>query len=149
MKIVIQRVSQASVKVNNEIVGEIKNGLLLLVGVTHNDTSFDVDYLVKKIINMRIFEDENGKMNISLLQKGYDILSVSQFTLFAQTERGNRPGFSDAAKPEQAKKLFEEFNAKIRGWNVKVETGIFGAMMEVSLINEGPVTIIIDSKKKG
>lgn len=149
MKIVIQRVSQASVKVNNEIVGEIKNGLLLLVGVTHDDTSFDVDYLVKKIINMRIFEDENGKMNISLLQKGYDILSVSQFTLFAQTERGNRPGFSDAAKPEQAKKLFEEFNAKIRGWNVKVETGIFGAMMEVSLINEGPVTIIIDSKKKG
>jgi D-tyrosyl-tRNA(Tyr) deacylase len=149
MKIVIQRVSQASVKVNNEIVGEIKNGLLLLVGVTHDDTSFDVNYLVKKIINMRIFEDENGKMNISLLQKGYDILSVSQFTLFAQTERGNRPGFSDAAKPEQAKKLFEEFNAKIRGWNVKVETGIFGAMMEVSLINEGPVTIIIDSKKKG
>ncbi len=149
MKIVIQRVSQASVKVNNEIVGEIKNGLLLLVGVTHDDTSFDVDYLVKKIINMRIFEDENGKMNISLLQKGYDILSVSQFTLFAQTERGNRPGFSDAAKPEQAKKLFEEFNAKIREKNVKVETGIFGAMMEVSLINEGPVTIIIDSKKKG
>jgi len=147
MKVVIQRVSCANVKVDGKIVGEIKNGLLLLVGVTHDDTTDDVDYLVKKIINTRIFEDENGKMNISLMQKGYDILSISQFTLFAQTERGNRPGFSEAARPEQAKKLYEELNGKIRKDNVKVETGIFGEKMEVSLINDGPVTIIIDSKQ--
>ena len=148
MKIVIQRVSKANVKVDNVVVGQIDKGLLLLVGVTHDDTPEDVDYLVKKIINMRIFEDDNGKMNISLLQKGYDVLSVSQFTLFAQTERGNRPGFSDAARPELAKRLYDEFNEKVRNENIKVETGIFGAMMEVSLINEGPVTIIIDSKNR-
>lgn len=148
MKVVIQRVSRASVTVEEKIVGEIDHGLLLLVGVTHDDTSEDVDYLVKKIINMRIFEDDNGKMNISLIQKGYDILSISQFTLFAQTERGNRPGFSDAARPELANSLYDEFNEKIRRENVKVETGIFGAMMEVSLINDGPVTIIIDSKNR-
>ena len=148
MKVVIQRVSNANVKVDGKVVGEIENGLLLLVGVTHEDTSYDVDYLVKKITNMRIFEDENGKMNISLLQKGYGILSISQFTLFAQTERGNRPGFSEAARPEHAKTLYEEFNDKIRKENVKVETGIFGAMMDVSLVNDGPVTIIIDSKNR-
>jgi len=148
MKIVIQRVSKASVKVNDEVVGAINNGFLLLVGVTHDDTSEDVDYLVKKIINMRIFEDENGKMNLSLLQKGYDILSISQFTLFAQTDKGNRPGFSNAANPELAKKLYDEFNMKLRAENIKVETGIFAAKMEVSLINDGPVTIIIDSKNK-
>lgn len=148
MKIVIQRVSKASVKVNDEVVGAINNGFLLLVGVTHDDTSEDVDYLVKKIINMRIFEDENGKMNLSLLQKGYDILSISQFTLFAQTHKGNRPGFSNAANPELAKKLYDEFNMKLRAENIKVETGIFAAKMEVSLINDGPVTIIIDSKNK-
>jgi D-aminoacyl-tRNA deacylase len=148
MKIVIQRVDKADVKVDNKIVGVIGKGLLLLVGVTHDDNTEDVNYLVKKIINMRIFEDENGKMNISLLQKGYDILSVSQFTLFAQTERGNRPGFSEAARPEQAKQIFDEFNDKLRQENIKVETGIFGAMMEVSLVNDGPVTIIIDSKNR-
>lgn len=148
MKIVLQRVSEASVIVNNEVVGEINNGLLVLVGVTHDDTSEDIDYLVKKIANMRIFEDENGKMNISLIQKGYDILSISQFTLFADTKRGNRPSFTESAPPAVANKLYEEFNEKIRKENIKVETGIFGAMMEVSLVNDGPVTIIIDSKNR-
>ncbi len=148
MKIIIQRVINANVIVDKKIVGEINNGLLLLVGVTHDDTLEDVNYLVRKIINMRIFDDENGKMNISLIQKGYDILSVSQFTLFAQTERGNRPGFSEAAKPTLAKQLYEEFNKKLRENKVRVETGIFGAMMEVSLVNDGPVTIIIDSKNR-
>lgn len=147
MRVVIQRVSKACVKIKGEIVGKIGPGFLLLVGFTHDDTSSDIDYLVKKIVNMRIFEDENGKMNISLLQKGYQILSVSQFTLFADTRSGNRPGFSAAAKPEIATKLYDEFNAKLREQNVHVETGIFGAEMEVELVNDGPVTIIIDSKK--
>lgn len=148
MRVVIQRVSKASVTVEGKVVGKIGPGFLLLVGFTHDDTSADIDYLVKKIVNMRIFEDENGKMNISLLQKGYEILSVSQFTLYAQTHNGNRPGFSDAAKPEVATKLYDEFNEKLRKQNVHVETGIFGAMMEVELVNDGPVTIIIDSKQK-
>lgn len=147
MRVVIQRVSKACVKIKGETVGKIGPGFLLLVGFTHYDTSSDIDYLVKKIVNMRIFEDENGKMNISLLQKGYQILSVSQFTLFADTRSGNRPGFSAAAKPEIATKLYDEFNAKLREQNVHVETGIFGAEMEVELVNDGPVTIIIDSKK--
>lgn len=148
MRIVIQRVSKASVKINDNIVGKINNGLLLLVGVTHDDTSQDVDYLVKKIMNLRIFEDDEGKMNISLLQKGYEILSISQFTLHADTRKGNRPSFIEAAKPDQAEALYNEFNEKLRNENIKVETGIFGAMMEVSLINDGPVTIIIDSKNR-
>lgn len=147
MRVVIQRVSKACVKIKGETFGKIGPGFLLLVGFTHDDTSSDIDYLVKKIVNMRIFEDENGKMNISLLQKGYQILSVSQFTLFADTRSGNRPGFSAAAKPEIATKLYDEFNAKLREQNVHVETGIFGAEMEVELVNDGPVTIIIDSKK--
>lgn len=148
MRIVVQRVKQASVKVDDKIVGEINNGFLLLVGVTHDDTSKDVDYLVNKIINLRIFEDDEGKMNLSLKQKNYDILSVSQFTLHADTRRGNRPSFINAARPEQAEKLYNEFNEKLKQQNIKVETGIFGAMMEVSLINDGPVTIIIDSKDR-
>ncbi len=148
MKVVIQRVSKANVKVNDKVVGEINDGLLLFVGVTHDDTSCDVNYLVKKIMNMRIFEDENNKMNISLLQKGYEILSVSQFTLYGDTSRGNRPSFIEAARPEQAKALYDEFDEKLRKENIKVETGIFGAMMEVSLVNDGPVTIIIDSKNR-
>lgn len=148
MRVVIQRVKEAQVKVQEEITGKIKNGLLLLVGFTHDDTSLDVDYLVKKIINMRIFEDEFGKMNLSLLQKGYDILSVSQFTLYAQTAKGNRPSFTEVANPEYAYRLFTEFNEKLRRENVKVETGVFGAMMEVSLVNDGPVTIVIDSKQR-
>lgn len=148
MRIVIQRVKEAKVEVDKKIVGQIDAGFLLLVGITHDDTSEDIDYLVKKVINMRIFEDENGKMNLSILQKGYAILSISQFTLYAQTDRGNRPGFTNAADPEYAQKLYEEFNEKLRKENVRVETGIFGAQMDVSLINNGPVTIILDSKNR-
>lgn len=146
MRVVIQRVSKASVSIDGNVVGKIGPGLLLLVGFTHGDSSADIDYLVRKIVNMRIFEDENGKMNISLLQKGYQILSVSQFTLYADTSGGNRPGFSNAAKPEIATRLFDEFNQKLRNQGVVVETGVFGAEMEVELVNDGPVTIIIDSK---
>lgn len=148
MKIVVQRVKQASVTVSNEVVGKIDNGFLLLVGVTHEDTSSDVDYLVKKVINLRIFEDENGKMNISLIDKGYNILSISQFTLYADTSKGNRPSFINSADPLLAEGLYNEFNNKLRQANIHVETGIFGADMEVSLINDGPVTIIIDSKNR-
>lgn len=148
MRIVIQRVKEASCVVENQVVGKIDNGLLLFVGVTHDDNSEDVDYLVRKIVNMRIFEDENQKMNLSLKDKGYDILSISQFTLFAETRHGNRPGFSNAADPKKANELYEEFNEKLRLNDVKVETGVFGAMMEIKLINDGPVTILIDSKNK-
>jgi len=148
MRVVIQRVKEASCVVENQVVGKIDNGLLLFVGVTHDDNSKDVDYLVRKIVNMRIFEDENQKMNLSLKDKGYDILSISQFTLFAETRHGNRPGFSNAADPKKANELYEEFNEKLRLNDVKVETGVFGAMMEIKLINDGPVTILIDSKNK-
>ena len=146
MRVVIQRVSKASVSIDGNVVGKIGPGLLLLVGFTHGDSSADIDYLVRKIVNMRIFEDENGKMNISLLQKGYQILSVSQFTLYADTSGGNRPGFSNAAKPEIATRLYDEFNQKLRNQGVVVETGVFGAEMEVELVNGGPVTNILDSK---
>ncbi|NLD26979.1 MAG: D-tyrosyl-tRNA(Tyr) deacylase [Acholeplasmataceae bacterium] len=146
MKVVVQRVKEASVTVDNQVVGKIKAGFLLLVGITHSDDSQDVEFMVKKISNLRIFEDGNNKMNISLLQKGYEILSVSQFTLYGDTNKGNRPSFVEAARPEQAQALYEEFNAGLQREGIHVETGIFGASMEVALINDGPVTIIIDSK---
>jgi len=148
MKVVIQRVNQAKVSVDHDIKGQIDNGLLLLVGITHEDDTNDVDYMVKKIPNMRIFEDDDGKMNLSLIQKGYEILSISQFTLFADTKKGNRPGFSKSAKPDYANKLYNLFNDKLRKQGIKIDTGVFGASMEIDLINDGPVTIIIDSKNK-
>src|SRR5690554_1111930 len=148
MKIVIQRVKEARVEVKKKIIGEIKNGFLLLVGVSQDDKKDDIDYLVRKIINMRIFEDDEGKMNLSLVDKNYDILSISQFTLYADTKKGNRPGFSQAAHPDLANKLYERFNEGLRKENIKVETGAFGEHMDISLINDGPVTIIIDSKNK-
>ncbi|HEY8435596.1 MAG TPA: D-aminoacyl-tRNA deacylase [Haloplasmataceae bacterium] len=148
MRVVIQRVKEARVIVDGRVAGEIGRGFLILVGVTHEDTTQDVDYLVRKVKNLRIFEDDKGKMNLSILQKGYDILSVSQFTLYANTKEGNRPSFIEAARPEQAKALYDEFNEKLRKEGIRVETGVFGAMMDVSLINEGPVTIYIDSKDR-
>lgn|SRR5690554_1373556 len=148
MKIVIQRVKEASVNVNNTIIGKIDNGLLLFVGVVPDDNDEDIAYLVRKIVNMRIFEDDEGKMNLSLVDKNYDILSISQFTLYADTKKGNRPGFSQAAHPDLANKLYERFNEGLRKENIKVETGAFGEHMDISLINDGPVTIIIDSKNK-
>ncbi|KAB2338679.1 D-tyrosyl-tRNA(Tyr) deacylase [Cytobacillus depressus] len=146
MRVVVQRSKEASVKVNGEIVGSITKGFVLLVGVTHEDKDEDAAFLAEKIANLRVFEDDNGKMNLSILDKGGEILSVSQFTLYGDCRKGRRPNFMDAAKPEQALNLYDTFNAYLREKGLKVETGEFGAMMDVQLINDGPVTLIIDSK---
>ncbi|BAM47182.1 D-aminoacyl-tRNA deacylase [Amphibacillus xylanus] len=148
MRAVIQKVSQASVKVENKIVGQIDHGFVVLLGVTHNDTEEDAEYLAKKICHLRIFEDEAEKMNLSLLDVQGSVLSISQFTLYSDTRKGRRPSFTDAARPEQANQLYEYFNQQIESYGVKLETGEFGAMMDVSLINQGPVTIIIDSEQR-
>jgi len=146
MRIVVQRSKKASVTVNEKVIGEIEKGLVLLVGVTHDDTEEDAAFLADKIVNLRIFEDENQKMNLSLLDVGGSILSVSQFTLYGDCRKGRRPNFMAAAKPEQALNLYHYFNQILKEKNVKVETGEFGAMMDVALINDGPVTLILDSK---
>ena len=148
MKIVVQRVSQASVKVNNEITGEISKGLLLLVGIEENDEKEDAEWLSKKILDLRIFSDEEGKMNRSVKNINGEILCVSQFTLIADYKKGNRPSFIKAAKPEKAVPLFEYFKGLIKSSGLKTESGIFGADMKVSLLNDGPVTIVMDSKTK-
>ena len=149
MRIVLQRVKSASVSIEGLVVGEIEQGFLLLVGVGPNDTRDDASYLARKIAGMRIFSDENGKMNLSIDQVGGKILSVSQFTLFADTKKGNRPSFTGAASPEAANKLYEEFNEILRTeYGLIVETGEFGADMQVSLVNDGPVTILLDSKNQ-
>jgi D-aminoacyl-tRNA deacylase len=146
MRVVVQRSKEAKVTVNGEITGEITKGLVLLIGVTHEDTQDDVAYLADKIVNLRIFEDDNQKMNLSLLDVGGEILSVSQFTLYGDCRKGRRPNFMEAARPEQAIQLYEAFNEELRGKGIRVETGIFGAMMDVRLINDGPVTLIVESK---
>lgn len=149
MRIVLQRVKSASVSIEGSVGGEINQGFLLLVGVGPEDTSDDASYLARKIAGMRIFSDENGKMNLSIDQIGGKILSVSQFTLFADTKKGNRPSFTGAASPEAANQLYEEFNEKLRTeYGLTVETGEFGADMQVSLMNDGPVTIILDTKNQ-
>ena len=149
MRIVLQRVKSASVSIEGLVVGEIEQGFLLLVGVGPNDTRDDASYLARKIAGMRIFSDENGKMNLSIDQVGGKILSVSQFTLFADTKKGNRPSFTGAASPEVAKQLYEEFNDILRKeYGLTVETGEFGADMQVSLVNDGPVTILLDTKNQ-
>ncbi|HLS35410.1 MAG TPA: D-aminoacyl-tRNA deacylase [Bacillota bacterium] len=148
MRVVIQRSNKAHVTVDEEVIGSIDHGLVVLLGVTHDDTEEDIDYLVNKIVNLRIFEDEEGKMNLSLKDVKGNILSISQFTLYADTSRGRRPSFVDAAKPDQALDLYERFNKRIEEEGVHVETGEFGQMMNVSLVNHGPTTIIIDSKDK-
>ena len=149
MRIVLQRVKSASVSIEGSVVGEISQGFLLLVGVGPEDTSDDASYLARKIAGMRIFSDENEKMNLSIDQVGGKILSVSQFTLFADTKKGNRPSFTGAASPEAANQLYEEFNEKLRTeYGLTVETGEFGADMQVSLVNDGPVTIILDTKNQ-
>jgi D-tyrosyl-tRNA(Tyr) deacylase len=148
MKVVIQRVSEASVKVNNEITGEISKGLLLLVGIEENDEKEDAEWLSKKILDLRIFSDEEGKMNRSVKDIYGEILCVSQFTLIADYKKGNRPSFIKAAKPEKAVPLFEYFKGLIKSSGLKTESGIFGADMKVSLLNDGPVTIVMDSKTK-
>ena len=148
MKIVVQRVSPASVKVSREIVGEISKGLLLLVGIEENDEKEDAEWLSKKILDLRIFSDEEGKMNRSVKDINGEILCVSQFTLIADYKKGNRPSFIKAAKPEKAVPLFEYFKGLIKSSGLKTESGIFGADMKVSLLNDGPVTIVMDSKTK-
>lgn len=144
MKIVVQRVNNAKVEVNNEIIGKINKGFLVLVGVTHEDTTEIADYLVQKLLNLRIFSDEDDKMNLSIKDINGELLIVSQFTLYANCQRGNRPSFIDAAKPEMAENLYNYFVQKCKNENIKVETGKFGADMQVSLTNDGPVTIILE-----
>ena len=145
MKIVIQRVREAQVEVDNKIVGSIGKGFLVLVGITHTDIEKEADYLANKLCKMRIFEDENGKMNLSLKDVGGELLIVSQFTLYADCAKGNRPSFIEAARPEQATPLYEYFCKKCEEQGIKVEKGVFGAHMEVSLLNDGPVTIVLES----
>lgn len=147
MRLVVQRVTNASVKVEEEITGAISEGYMVLVGVTHEDTEEDVFYLAEKLAHLRIFEDENGKMNRSLLDIKGSVLSVSQFTLYGDTRKGRRPNFMKAAKPDVANSLYECFNKTLREKGIHVETGRFGAMMDVSLTNSGPVTILMDSKE--
>ncbi|MGE8513948.1 MAG: D-aminoacyl-tRNA deacylase [Chryseobacterium culicis] len=148
MKIVIQRVSEASVKVDGKIVGEIGKGLMLLVGVDENDEKTDADWLVQKVLNLRIFGDEDDKLNLSVKDISGEILCISQFTLIADYKKGNRPSFIKAAKPDKAIPLFDYFKEEVAQSGLKTESGIFGADMKVSLINDGPVTIVMDSMTK-
>ncbi|MCH1967483.1 D-aminoacyl-tRNA deacylase [Paraclostridium sordellii] len=147
MRAVVQRVASSKVIVDESTIGEINKGLLILLGVTHEDTSKDVDYLLDKIVNLRIFEDENDKMNLSLKDVNGELLVVSQFTLYGDCRKGRRPNFTNAAKPDLATSLYEEFIDKAKKEGIKVGTGKFGAHMMVDLVNYGPVTILIDSEK--
>jgi D-tyrosyl-tRNA(Tyr) deacylase len=147
MRAVVQRVSRAKVTVNSELVGQVGRGLLVLLGVKHSDSVQAADYLVEKIAGLRIFEDAEGKMNRSIQEIGGAVLVVSQFTLYGDVRRGKRPSFDDAARPEQARKLYENFVEKLRAAGVRCETGRFQEMMQVELVNDGPVTILLDSDK--
>lgn len=147
MRAVVQRVSSSKVTVDGNVTGEISKGLLVLLGVTHEDTSKDVDYMIDKILNLRIFEDENEKMNLSLKDVGGELLVVSQFTLYGDCRKGKRPSFSNAARPDVAIPLYEEFIKKAKDQDVVVGTGEFGAHMMVDLTNDGPVTILLESNK--
>ena len=147
MRAVVQRVSSSKVTVDGELTGEINKGLLVLLGVTHDDTSKDVDYIIDKVLNLRIFEDENEKMNLSLKDVEGELLVVSQFTLYGDCRKGRRPSFSSAARPEVATKLYEEFIEKARKEGIVTQTGQFGAHMMVDLTNDGPVTILLESNR--
>ena len=147
MRAVVQRVESANVKIEGKITGSIDHGILLLLGVEERDQETDLEYMCEKIPNLRIFEDENGKMNKSLLDVGGSILVISQFTLLGDARKGRRPSFTDAARPEKAIPMYEEFIAKMKEKNITTESGVFGADMKVQLINDGPVTILLDSKK--
>ncbi|WP_027387069.1 D-aminoacyl-tRNA deacylase [Chryseobacterium gregarium] len=148
MKIVIQRVSESSVKVDGKTAGEIGKGLMLLIGIDENDEKTDADWLIQKILNLRIFGDEEGKLNLSVQDIKGEILCISQFTLIADYKKGNRPSFIKAARPEKAIPLFEYFKEEIAKSGLKTESGIFGADMKVLLINDGPVTVVMDSMTK-
>jgi D-tyrosyl-tRNA(Tyr) deacylase len=148
MRILIQRVKTSKVVVEERDISQIGDGLLLFVGVGRDDNENDVQYLAKKVINLRIFEDEQGKMNLNVYQVKGQILSVSQFTLYANTKKGNRPGFDQSADPEMAEKYWIKFNDLLRGNDIEVQEGMFGAHMEIELLNDGPVTIWLDSKDR-
>lgn len=148
MRVVLQRVLNSSVKVEEKVVGKIDQGLLVLVAFTKEDTIDEIKYMVNKIINLRIFDDEEKVMNKSLIDIDGSILSVSQFTLYADSKKGNRPSYKKALESNEAKKLYEKFNDEFRKLHVKIETGIFGADMQVSLINDGPVSIILEKENK-
>lgn len=148
MRLVIQRVKNAQVKIDNKIVGKINQGFLVLLGITHEDTQRQADYLVKKLCNLRVFSDEKGKMNLALKDINGELLIVSQFTLYADCSAGNRPSFIKAAKPEQAEQLYNYFCEECKKNEIKVEQGIFGAEMKVELLNDGPVTIILEKEEE-
>jgi D-tyrosyl-tRNA(Tyr) deacylase len=147
MRAVVQRVTKASVSVDNEVVGKISNGIVVLLGVGKDDTEEDAKYLAEKIVNLRIFDDEDGKMNLSLLDVKGQALIISQFTLYGDCRRGRRPSYSDSAPPDLAKALYEKFIELVKNYDVHVETGIFAAHMLVEIHNDGPVTLLLDSKK--
>ena len=147
MKVLVQRSLESSVVVDNKVVGKIDKGLVLLVGFTEGDNIKDIDYLAKKVVNLRIFDDEAGVMNKSLLDIGGSILSISQFTLYADSKKGNRPSYIKALHSSEALPLYEEFNNKLKEYNVNVETGIFGADMKVNITNDGPITISLESRE--
>lgn len=149
MRVLIQRVKEASVTVDNEVISLINNGLLVFIGITDEDNREDILWLTKKIANIRLFDDENGVMNLSVMEAGGDILAVSQFTLMASTKKGNRPSYIKAAKPEISVPLYEEFCSEMElAVNKPIQRGVFGADMKVRLLNDGPVTIFIDSKNR-
>ena len=149
MKVVIQRVSEARVKVSDKIISEIKLGFLILLGVEKSDSKEDINWLVSKILNLRVFSNDELKMNLSIKDVNGEIIVVSQFTLHAKTKKGNRPSYIKAANPEQAEPLYEEFISQLKNESaVSVQSGVFGANMQVDIVNDGPVTIIIDSKNK-
>jgi len=146
MRVVLQRVKEASVTVDQEVIGQIKQGFLLLVGVTHEDTIDQVNWLADKIAGLRVFEDEEERMNRSLQDVDGQVLSVSQFTLYGDVKKGRRPAFTEAAKPDLANELYEAFNERLRAQGLTVETGQFGAMMDIALVNDGPVTLILEKE---
>ncbi len=147
MRAVVQRVKNAKVEVDDNEIGAIDSGLLVFLGIGDEDKMDDIDYLIDKIVNLRIFEDENGKMNLSAVDLGKDIMVVSQFTLYGDCRQGKRPNFLNAAPPDKAERLYDVFIDKINKYDLKIETGEFKAMMDVDLVNDGPVTLLIDSKK--
>jgi len=147
MRAVVQRVSQAAVRAEGRVTGEIGRGVLVLLGVGQGDTEKDADYLVDKVVNLRIFPDEDGQMNLSVLEIGGGVLVVSQFTLYGDSRKGRRPGFSAAAAPAEAERLYRHFVARVTASGLAVQEGVFRAMMDVSLVNQGPVTMLLDSTR--
>lgn len=145
MKVIVQRVSQAEVRVNDDVVGQISRGMLIFIGISKKDECKDADYLAQKVIQLRMFEDADGKMNLSSLEAGAEILVVSQFTLYGDCRKGRRPSFDGAAGPQKGEELYKYFINKLRSQKIKVETGQFRAMMDVELVNDGPVTFILES----